>query len=319
MREEGVRLGKLLRAFVWGQLAAGAAWAIASTVIAPTSAAFRIGMLAVGTVASAGTLLLERRGQPKAAAALIVTAMWIALMGRVVVTGSLSHGSWFMLAVLVGEAGLFIGLAAAIVMSVLSAAVGLITIVLVHRGVIVTAPPPGMWLDWLAGVLVFAVIAILQVSAVRLYRGGLEAAREASRRHRALFDGAPIALFELDLHAARAGTVTTTDVNHAALRLVKLGRDEALRSGPPRDVQLALIEALASDNTTVDRELTIEIAGESRKIVLRTELPDDLHRVVVSLADVTDQRQLAERVHEGRRFETVAALAGSIAHDFNNL
>ena len=41
--------------------------------------------------------------------------------------------------------------------------------------------------------------------------------------------------------------------------------------------------------------------------------------MVVSMADVTEQRRLAAQLHDARRFETVASLAGSVAHDFNNL
>jgi signal transduction histidine kinase len=215
-------------------------------------------------------------------------------------------------AVLVGEAGLFIGLRAALVTGAASAALGAAVAVLAAHGVIQPGRQPGPWLDWFAGVFVFVLVAILVVSAVRLYRGGLELARQASRRHRALFDGAPIALVEVDLHTDR---IHTTDVNDAARRL--LGP-----SGPPAEVLSVLADARARGESVIEQELALELGGEPRWIVMRAELSEqdaELHHVIVSLADVTEQRRLAERVHDARRFETVASLAGSVAHDFNNL
>ncbi len=334
--DEQRRLGMLLRAFVWGQLAAAVIWAIATTAVAG-GAAFRFGMVAVAAVSSAATLALERRGHVKRAATLLVTTLWLLLAGRILETGSVSHGSWFLIAVLVGEAGLFIGWRAALVTSLSSAALGSTVIVLVDRGVLASSPPPGGWPDSIAGVLVATVIGILQVAAVRLYKGGLEIARQASRRHRALFDGAPIALIELDLHEVhldaapsdqslpadqleRAGArVVATDFNDTALRLLGHRRSDALRIGPPRAVLEVMVEALQSGERVIERELTLELAGEPRQVVVRAELPDDLRHVIVGLTDVTDQKRLIEQLHDARRFETVASLAGSIAHDFNNV
>ncbi|HEU4615299.1 MAG TPA: ATP-binding protein [Kofleriaceae bacterium] len=332
MADEVRRLGQLLRAFVWGALGACTAWAIATTVIEPTTAAFRFGMLAGLSVTSAVALALERRGRTHAAARLFVASLWLLLAGRVLATGWISHGAWFLFAVLVGVAGLFVGARAAIVTTAASAAFGAVIVVLAERGQLVPSSPPAPWLDWFSGVLLFALIAILEVSAVRLYRGGLAAARHASRRHRALFDGAPIALVELDLHAARAGADAsdaeladacargvTTDVNDTALSLFGRDRADLLRDGIPRPVLAVLVDALARGQVAIDRELALEVAGQQRRIVIRAELPDDLHHVIVGLADVTDQRRLAEQAHDARRLETVASVAGSIAHDFNNL
>jgi two-component system cell cycle sensor histidine kinase/response regulator CckA len=165
---------------------------------------------------------------------------------------------------------------------------------------------PGIWLDWLAGVLVFALMGILQVAAVRLYRGAFEIARRASERNRTLFEAAPIALFELDLREPER--IVTTDVNDTALRL--------LPAGLPSEV-ITIIKEQRGER--IDREVTVNIDGEQRKLVVRTQRPHDLQHVLVGIADVTDQRRLAEQVHDARRLETVASLAGSVAHDFNNM
>lgn len=295
------RLGKLLRAFVYGQLAIVVVWVVvttALTIVAP----FRFAMLGAALVASTVTLALERRGHIKAAAIVLVSVLWLAIAARVVATGLVSHGGWFVFGVIVGQAGLFIGWRAALVTLACTAALGIAVILLVDQGTIVIPSVPSVWLDWLAGVLVFALIGILQVAAVRLYRGGLEIARRASDRHRALFDGAPIALFELDLRDPQR--IVTTDVNDAALRL--------LPDGLPDAVIAAIREQRGEP---IDRELTID----GRTFVVRAERPDQLAHVIVGLADVTDQRRLAEQLHDARRLETVASLAGSVAHDFNNL
>jgi two-component system, cell cycle sensor histidine kinase and response regulator CckA len=92
-----------------------------------------------------------------------------------------------------------------------------------------------------------------------------------------------------------------------------------LRVGIPREVLAQLIDALAHKRASVDAELELELGGQPRSVVVRAELTDDLHHVIASLADVTDQRRLAEQLHDARRLETVASLAGSVAHDFNNL
>jgi signal transduction histidine kinase/CheY-like chemotaxis protein len=315
--DEVRRLGQLFRAFVWGQLVAATIWVIVTIAIAPESVVFRISVLAAHAAVSFATLALERSGRLTAAAILLVTTIWMILALRVLATAAPSHGAWFLFAVLVGVAGLFIGLRAALATAIASAAYGLIVLALAERDLLVAIPAPGPWLDWVAGILLFSLIAILQVAAVRLYRGGLELASAASLRHRALFDSAPIALFELDLHGERP---VTTDANETARRL--LGRDDDAAIAAPGEVVDALVAARGRGQQLIDQELAIELAGEQRQVIVRAELPaagDDLHNVVVSLVDVTEQRRLAERVHDARRFETVASVAGSIAHDFNNL
>jgi signal transduction histidine kinase/CheY-like chemotaxis protein len=315
--DEVRRLGQLFRAFVWGQLVAATIWVIVTIAIAPESVVFRISVLAAQAAVSFATLALERSGRLTAAAILLVTTIWMILALRVLATAAPSHGAWFLFAVLVGVAGLFIGLRAALATAIASAAYGLIVLALAERDLLVAIPAPGPWLDWVAGILLFSLIAILQVAAVRLYRGGLELASAASLRHRALFDSAPIALFELDLHGERP---VTTDANETARRL--LGRDDDAAIAAPGEVVDALVAARGRGQQLIDQELAIELAGEQRQVIVRAELPaagDDLHNVVVSLVDVTEQRRLAERVHDARRFETVASVAGSIAHDFNNL
>jgi signal transduction histidine kinase len=330
--DEVSRLGKLLRRIVWGQLAVFSLWAIATTVLDPATAPFRLSMLALLAVISVATVQLERRGHLTAAAVVLVIMMWVPIAARVLVTGSVSHGAWFLIAVLVGVAGLFLGARVAIITIVVSAAFGALVINLVDAGVIAPGPQPGPWLDWVSGLLVFSVIAILEVSAVHLYRGGLELARKAAHRHRALFDNAPIAIYELDLHDAGAALerspaqldeaiarATTTDVNDTAVRLVGGTRADVLRVGIQREVLAKLIDALVHKQANVDAELELELAGQPRRVVVRAELTDDLHHVIVCLADVTDARRLAEQLHDARRLETVASLAGSVAHDFNNL
>jgi signal transduction histidine kinase/CheY-like chemotaxis protein len=299
--DEQRRLGKLLRAFVYGQLALVVVWVVvttALTIVAP----YRFAMLGAALVASTVTLALERRGHVKAAAIVLVTMLWLAIAARVVATGLVSHGGWFVFSVIVGQAGLFIGWRAALVTLACTAALGIAVILLVDQGTIVIPSVPSVWLDWIAGVLVFALIGILQVAAVRLYRGAIDIARRASDRHRALFDAAPIALFELDLRDPER--IVTTDVNDAALRL--------LPSGLP-DEMIAVIREQRGE--PIDRELTVE----GRTFVVRAERPEQLAHVIVGIADVTDQRRLAEKLHDARRLETVASLAGSVAHDFNNL
>ena len=303
--DEQRRLGRLLRAFVYGQLALVAAWVVLTTIFT-NGAAFRLSMLAATVVASTATLALERRGHVKAAAGFLVTILWLALAARVVATGLVSHGGWFVFSIIIGQAGLFIGWRAALATLLATAALGVAVILLVDQGTVVIPSVPGVWLDWLAGVLMFALTGILQVAAVRLYRGAFDIAQRASDRNRSLFEAAPIALFELDLRDPER--VVSTDANDTALRL--------LPAGLPSEV-IAVIKEQRGQG--IDRELTVDIDGEQRKLIVRAQRPHDLQHVIVGIADVTDQRRLAEQVHDARRLETVASLAGSVAHDFNNM
>jgi PAS domain S-box-containing protein len=156
----------------------------------------------------------------------------------------------------------------------------------------------------------------LRVQARRLesvVRARTSELRASEREYRSLFEQSHDAVLVVDL----GGDVI--DANREALQLFDSRPDE-LRGRPVTEL-LPDVELEAS--RVVEESTQIECSGEARELVVGASARRDERGEVIGsqviVRDVTDQRRIEGRLHQGERMEAVGRMASAIAHDFNNM
>jgi signal transduction histidine kinase len=317
-RDAEHRLGRILRLVVWGHMPVIAAWAALSTVFHPEGAPRRLAQLAVLAVVFGIVLRIERAGRVRAASTFLVAASWVLIAVAVLLVGEIGSPSWFLFSIVIVEAGLFLGGRAAAVTIAASAAVGAVMLVLADRGLVTAkvASTPIMW--WIAGIVSFGLIGMLQQASARLYRSSLDRTRDelvarrlaqeareaADRRHRAMFQAAPAGLLELDLH----GLGRWVDARDLAGK-----PDQAMRWLAEQPGALAEVAALVSVQGANDAALRILGVPSVAALNAPTPAPPNPHATAllvraVAGTDTWVQRDMEIDTAAGKRW-VVASLA----------
>ncbi len=159
-------------------------------------------------------------------------------------------------------------------------------------------------------------------------RLALEMHRQRSLYQR-VFDGVPMALWEIDLRGAFDVLVGGDDVGGdlaealatAAQRVhVHQANDEAQRISALVDIStlwIPLLEGCLTGTTLVHHEFSLN----ELQLIVNARMPtsSEIRHVIVAALDVSPQRKLQRAFLAAQRMEAVGQLAAGIAHDFNNI
>jgi two-component system, cell cycle sensor histidine kinase and response regulator CckA len=151
-----------------------------------------------------------------------------------------------------------------------------------------------------------------------------EALRASEERFRELFENANDMVYTHDLEG------NFTSLNRAAERITRYTREEALKMNISQlltadsvDFVRHMIQGGPASPTSATYELTI--VGKNHHIVfveVNTRLlfeggkPTGIQGIA---RDITERKQLEERLRQAQKMEALGQLAGGVSHDFNNL
>ena len=152
----------------------------------------------------------------------------------------------------------------------------------------------------------------------------IEERRQATETISAIFNASPVALVSLDSQLNVAGWNRTAT--------------EVFRTPPETVTGQCWSSLFVSEPAALDRALSaLQRGTEFASIEVNARLHDNTPRslhvageplidgggifrgAVLAIDDITDMKQVKERLHQAQKMEAVGNLTGGIAHDFNNL
>ncbi|MGC3996623.1 MAG: ATP-binding protein [Anaeromyxobacter sp.] len=263
-----------------------------------------------------GLVISARR--PRLAAVLVLAVVWLELTYSFYERGQVLSVNAIAYPALVVAAGLFSGGGAALATGLLCAVT--LPLVVHASGAWRAGLPPQDVRALIVEEVLLVGLGLLTRSAMHAYRGQVARSERDRQRYLALFEHAADGLVALD------DTDRITEVNAISERLLDAAREwlrgvrfeDALRSaGAEPGFDLDAAREGAPVPVTLRRP-----GGQTRmlEISARTRFGEgEAAGALRVVRDVTERRQLDERLGHAQRLETVGGLAGGVAHDFNNL
>ncbi|WP_439814664.1 response regulator [Zavarzinia sp. CC-PAN008] len=167
-----------------------------------------------------------------------------------------------------------------------------------------------------------AVANVLGTAAARLKQD--ETLRQANEMISAILDASPNAIVTVDAALSVLSWNRTAERLFGIAATDALGRPMPIAPAEQRVALAALVDDLRAGSPAEPIELRLDRPadkGAILKIAGHARFAQDgtFRDTVLTIEDVTEQRQIAEQLRHSQKLEAIGELTGGIAHDFNNI